>query len=82
MDNTAILGECPISTSEDFLQLIADAQRSEDETVGLGKHTRLQAAGAIGTALVMDSHLVRMSAFPSTESTRSHDMPRARRRGA
>jgi hypothetical protein len=82
VDSTAILGACPVSTTEDFLQLIADAQRSEDETVGLGKHTRLQAAGAIGTALVMDGHLVRLSAFPSTQSTHSHDMPRARRRSA
>lgn len=82
IDNTARPAECAIQTSEEFLFLIANAQRSEDETVGLGKHTRLQSSGVIGTALVTDGHLVRLSAFPSVAITRSHNMPEARPRSA
>jgi ARG/rhodanese/phosphatase superfamily protein len=65
IDESAAFEPSSISTSEAFLQGIARAQRSEDPAVGLGAHIRLQGAGLIGSGLVMDGRLIRLSAFPS-----------------
>lgn len=65
IDESAVFEACSIPTSEAFLQGIARAQRSEDQAVGLGVRTRLQGPGLIGSGLVMDGHLIRLSAFPS-----------------
>jgi hypothetical protein len=65
IDESAGSEPCSIPTSERFLQGISSAQRSDDPAVGQGVHTRLQGAGLIGSALVMDGHLIRLSAFPS-----------------
>lgn len=65
IDESASFEASSIPTSEGFLQGIARAQRSDDPAVGLGVHTRLQGAGLIGSALVQDGQLIRLSAFPS-----------------
>lgn len=65
IDESATPEPCSIPTSEAFLHGIARAQRSDDHAVGLGVHTRLQGAGLIGSVLVMDGRLIRLSAFPS-----------------
>jgi hypothetical protein len=65
IDESAALEPCSIPTSEAFLQGIARAQRTDDPAVGLGVHTRLQGAGLIGSVLVEDGQLIRLSAFPS-----------------
>lgn len=65
IDESASFEVCSIPTSEGFLQGIARAQRSDDHAVGLGTHVRLQGAGLIGSGLVIDGRLIRLSAFPS-----------------
>ena len=65
IDESAAFEPSSIPTSEGFLQGIARAQRSEDHAVGLGAHLRLQGAGLIGSGLVIDGRLIRLSAFPS-----------------
>jgi hypothetical protein len=65
IDESASFEACSIPTSERFLQGIASAQRSEDPSVGAGAHLRLQGEGLIGSGLVMDGRLIRLSAFPS-----------------
>lgn len=78
IDESAAFEACSIPTSEAFLHGIAGAQRSEDHAVGLGIHTRLQGAGLIGSALVMDGRLIRLSAFPSAARSTTGDAPAPR----
>jgi hypothetical protein len=75
VDESAVFDACSIQTSEEFLLVIASAKRTEDRAVGLGVHTRLDGSGLIGTVLVMDGQLIRLSAFPSTERDAARDMP-------
>jgi len=75
IDDDATPEECSIQTNEELLLVIGSARRSEDRAVGLGLHTRLQAPGLIGTALSIDGHLVRLSAFPGTHSAAAPAMP-------
>ena len=76
IDDEAPLDECSIQTNEELLLVVGNAKRSEDQAVGLGVHTRLQTSGLIGSALSVDDHLIRLSAFPTTgDQLGARDMP-------
>ncbi len=63
-----------------FLTEAADSEEKKYPSVGLGADYRYQGRSIVGSALVVDGHVVHLAFFRATESDRSGDMASTRQR--